>query len=247
MLRRMNKGGITRQHVHLLRYARSAGFQLTWRVRYDFPGDQLADYESTLAVIPLLRHLTPPAELDSAVGIDRFSRYFSDPAAFGITNIRPIESYRLVYPDHADLDCLAYYFEGDYSSAHRDHPNLGPRLERALSEWQDAWRQSESAFPALTISPVDQDTYLLMDTRELEGMGTFAFLTREQARAALAGGPVSRQSLHGWAVDRKLAVEMDGWSVPLAVADAATLRHVGAGLHIDSAESNGDQSCRHHS
>ena len=47
---------------------------------------------------------------------------------------------------------------------------------------------------------------------------------RDEAEAVLVGGPVARQRLHDWAVEGKLAVELDGYSVPLAVSDYETMR-----------------------
>ena len=35
----------------------------------------------------------------------------------------------------------------------------------------------------------------------------------------LIGGPIDRQPLGCWAIERKLAVGLDGWCVPLAVTE----------------------------
>ncbi len=42
----------------------------------------------------------------------------------------------------------------------------------------------------------------------------------------LNGGPLDREALAPWAIERKLAVALDGWSVPLAVTDLETWRRV---------------------
>ena len=60
LLKRMDKGVSARQNIALMRYARAVGLSLTWNLLYAFPGDQLEDYEQTLALVPLLRHLNPP-------------------------------------------------------------------------------------------------------------------------------------------------------------------------------------------
>ena len=67
LLRRMKKGVLARQNLALLRYARAPGLALTWNLLCEFPGDQREDYEATLALIPLIHHLSPrPACTPSA-------------------------------------------------------------------------------------------------------------------------------------------------------------------------------------
>ena len=44
----------------------------------------------------------------------------------------------------------------------------------------------------------------------------------------LIGGPLDRQPLAQWAIERKLAVALDGWCVPLAVTDVETWRRLEA-------------------
>ena len=58
-----------------------------------------------------------------------------------------------------------------------------------------------------------------MDTRGLNGTGMLQFLDQAEARTVLIGGPVERQPLAAWAIERKLAVALDDWCVPLAVTE----------------------------
>ena len=78
--------------------------------------------------------------------------------------------------------------------------------------------------PALSLTPGDDGYYTLMDTRGLEGTEMFQFLNEEEARTVLIGGPLDRQPLAEWAIERKLAVALDGWCVPLAVTNVETWR-----------------------
>jgi hypothetical protein len=78
--------------------------------------------------------------------------------------------------------------------------------------------------PALNITSGNDGYFSLMDTRDLEGTEMFQFLSEEEARTVLIGGPLDRQPLAEWAIDRKLAVALDGWCVPLAVTDVDTWR-----------------------
>jgi len=109
---------------------------------------------------------------------------------------------------------------GEYACAHTLHRDL---FDCAYREWRDCWR-ADAAAPALSLSPVDDGHYLLMDTRGLEDTEMGQFLDEEQARTVLMGGPFDRQPLAQWAIERKLAVALDDWCVPLAVADVEIRR-----------------------
>jgi len=222
LLRRMKKGVSARQNLALMRYARATGLGLAWNLLYGFPGDQREDYDSTLALIPLIHHLPPPNGV-YFLSLDRFSPYFQDPAAYGITPLEPAPSYACAFPPTADFRSLAYQFTGKYTCAHTSHPEFYSSLERAVREWRASWKPGSPA-PALSLAAGDDGYYSLMDTRGLGGAEMFQFLNEEEARSVLIGGPLDRQPLAEWAIDRKLAVALDGWCVPLAVTDVETWR-----------------------
>ena len=100
----------------MLRYARVFGMTVAWNLLTEFPGDSADEFEQTLNILPLLRHLNPPVAV-SPISIDRFSPYFEESARFGILGLRPWAGYRDVFPEEADLGALAYHFEGDYRCA----------------------------------------------------------------------------------------------------------------------------------
>jgi len=222
LLRRMKKGVLARQNLALLRYARATGLVVSWNLLHSFPGDQREDYEATLALLPLIRHLSPPTGLGD-VSIDRFSPYFNEPAAYGISRLQPVPGYACAFPPSADLRSLAYHFSGEYACAHSSHPELNDLLDCAIRKWRDAWKVG-SPPPSLSLTAGDDGYYTLMDTRGLEGTEMFQFLDEEEARTVLIGGPLDRQPLAQWAIERKLAVALDGWCVPLAITDVETWR-----------------------
>ncbi len=222
LLRRMKKGVLARQNLALLRYGRAADLGITWNLLYEFPGDQREDYDETLALISLIHHLTPPTGI-YAVSIDRFSPYFNEPASYGVSNLRPAAGYLWSFPPSTDFKSLAYHFSGDYACAHASHPELHGLLERAYHDWRDSWKVG-SAAPALSLTRGGDGYYTLMDTRGLDGTDMFQFLDEDEARTILIGGPLDRQPLADWAIERKLAVALDGWCVPLAVTDVETWR-----------------------
>ena len=224
LLRLMDKGVSARQNIALLRYARAAGMALNWNLLYAFPGDDIEDYEQTLAVLPLLRHLNPPGGL-SHLSIDRFSPYFDQPGRYGIAKLRPIEAYASVLPEGADIGKVAYHFAADYRSGSRENTALINRLEDEVHTWLSLWRSEEDPLPALALTPITNSDFLLIDTRGLPNGEQVQFITREQARMALAGCRiVDRDALAGWALERRLVAELDGFLVPLATADPGLIR-----------------------
>ncbi len=229
LLRLLKKGVLARQNVALLRYARAARLAVNWNVLFDIPGDTAAEYESTTELMPLLHHLNPPAGF-CGITIDRFSPYFRFPEEYCIQEVRPFEAYSWAFPEGADIGNLAYHFEGDFQSAVRSFPGVLSALKAACETWQAAWNSSEHAPPVLELTPMGEERFLLMDTRGPAGTSELQFLTIEQARAVLVGKPIDKQPLAAWAIERKLAVALDGWCVPLVVAPVEILKAFEASL-----------------
>lgn len=224
LLKRMDKGVSARQNIALMRYARAVGLTLTWNLLYAFPGDKVEDYEQTLALVPLLRHLDPPGGL-SHLSLDRFSPYFSFPTKYGITNLRPMSGYDAVLPIAADPEKIAYHFVGDYASASRDQPGLIARLKAEVDRWMSLWRMDDEALPALALTPMSSDSFLLFDSRGLDGTDEIQFIDRDQASVALTGRRLDeRDGVVEWALEARLVVEIDSRFVPLATAEPEVLR-----------------------
>jgi len=223
LLKRMDKGVTAQQNIALMRYARAIGVTLNWNLLYAFPGDLLEEYEQTLALIPLLRHLEPPSGL-SHLSIDRFSPYFDYPAKYGITNIRPMESYASVLPSTADVSKVAYHFVADYLSGARENPALINSIIDEVKNWRAAWESEDAAVPALAVTNLADDAYLLLDTRGLENTEQVQFLNREQVSVALTGRRLEDREEVEWALEAGLIVELDSRFVPLVTADPQLLR-----------------------
>ena len=132
------------------------------------------DYEATLALIPLIHHLSPPTGV-YRVSIDRFSPYFNHPAAYGISHLEPEPGYAWAFPPSADLRSLAYHFTGEYTCAQSSDPELYDSFGHAYRQWRDSWKAGSPA-PTLWLTPGGDGYYTLMDTRELESCDVFQFL-----------------------------------------------------------------------
>ncbi len=214
LLKRMDKGQSARQSIALLRYARAADVSVTWNLLSEVPGDRLDEYEETLELLPLLRHLHPPSAL-CPVMIDRFSPYFDRPETYGVRNLRPWKAYADILPATAAVDSVAYHFDGDYASAAREHPALMQTIAREVEAWRTRWEVDEAP-PALVVIPITDEQFVLHDTRGIDGTRELQFLTREHARAVVAGS--CEPAVIAWALSRQLLARVDGQLVPLATA-----------------------------
>jgi len=219
LLKLMRKGTTAAQNIALLRFARATGLRLHWNLLVGFPGDELAFYEETLELLPLLVHLQPPHPPCSVV-FDRFSPYFDRPAEFGITDLRPFWFYRDVLPENAQIEKLAYHFEGTFSSAAHDHPDVVRQIGEAVHSWR---RRFYARPPELRVLR-DQQDFLLVDSRGLPGLPTEQPINRAQARAALVTSSLrGEDAARAWALHHRVAIERDHRSVALAISEPALI------------------------
>lgn len=135
ILRQIRKGATAVQNLQALKWFSEAGIEVKWNLLYGFPGEDPAEYARLAELLPLLVHLHPPLAI-GRVRLDRFSPYFEDPAAWGITHPRPNRAFPFVYPFALDsLARLAYYFEFDYADGRNILDYAAPVLAAAES-WQ---------------------------------------------------------------------------------------------------------------
>ena len=132
----MRKGVTRLQNIQTLKWCRQYGVTPHWNYIVGFPGERPEDYEGQEALVRAVAHLTPPLG-SGVVRFDRFSPYFNDPAAFGISHLRPNPSYAHVYRGLSPEDRrdLAYYFVGEYAGLAEVDAYTAP-LRRALDEWR---------------------------------------------------------------------------------------------------------------
>ncbi len=218
LLKRMRKGVSARQNLMLLRYGMAAGVNLTWNLLWGFADEEPEAFEETLAIAPLIHHLQPP----NAVGhlsVERFSPYFYEPERHNIRNIRPLASYRDIFPENADVEKLAYHFVADYESGGYERIDLVRALRDDVDLWKAQWNgKAQRHVPELCIR-VYEGELALIDTRGLEGTEQVRLLERDEAALLLTSRRYNATPAEDRAIERKLATVMDGWFTPLAVAD----------------------------
>jgi ribosomal peptide maturation radical SAM protein 1 len=222
LLRLMKKGTTARQNLALLRFARAVGVKLNWNLLYAFPGDQPEQYEETLQLLPLIRHLPPPGGLHH-LSIDRFSPYYDHPRQHGIAALRPLPAYHDVLPEDAPVSQVAYHFVGEYEHAGARHPQLIRALREEVERWIGLWERTE--LPVLIVARVTEEQFVLLDTRGLDLGREIEIIDIDQAHAALAES-LEPTPATGWAVQRGCAARVDGRYVPLAVATPDLLENV---------------------
>lgn len=232
VLKLMDKGVTARKNIELLRFAKAFDIALNWNHLIGLPGDQSADYWKVVDMIPALVHLNPPSGV-SGLSIDRFSPYFERPEIYGVSAIKPMASYFDVLPDGADVFSAAYHFSAEYGSESRVDTELQAALQGAIDRWRNLWRQDLSAVPTLSVTPLDDETYLLLDSRFNLSEPRVEFINAEQARLVLTGELLvvesnasesnAGDSVLQWARERRYLLSVDGHATPLATASPETM------------------------
>lgn len=134
LLKLMNKGTTELQNVRLLRWAAELGMPLFWNMLCGLPGEEAADYDRIVDLIPSLMHLYPPLSGCNQIHVDRFSPLFERHQG----SIQPILPYYLALGlDAKGTEELAYHFE--FVDGLRPLPETISALERlftAVQTWQ---------------------------------------------------------------------------------------------------------------
>jgi len=176
ILKKMGKGVTALQNLRLLREARSRLISVWWNFLVGIPGETEKDYEPVLAILPCIEHFQPPTNV-LRTGIYRFSRYFNDPARFGIRNIRPAAIYKQVYPANANLEQLAFYFDADFDSICSNNLELYEQIQARCTEWIQSWERTKDR-PSLHPVQTPGGWPVIRDTRKIARQ-TFTVLDKE--------------------------------------------------------------------
>lgn len=159
VLKLMRKGTTALQNIQLLKWCNEFNVRVDWNILYGFPGETQDDYDAMLKLLPAVRSLSRPPTC-GPVRMDRFSPYYDEPDAFGLTNVRPIAPYKYIYPfDGRSLSKIAYCFDFDYE------PAVDPTGSAArVIDYVDAWRRDPETGTLSSIVRPD-GTLVLVDTR----------------------------------------------------------------------------------
>ncbi len=156
----MRKGTTPLQNVQLLKWCRQFGVRAAWNLIYGFPGETPEDYAEMLPLLESLTHLGAP-EGQGNIQLHRYSPYFVEPEAFGLTNARPLEVYKYIYPfEESELRDMVYHYEFEYADGLKPESYVGPVLRQL-----DAWREAQARGAKLEYHERGPDAALILDTR----------------------------------------------------------------------------------
>jgi ribosomal peptide maturation radical SAM protein 1 len=232
VLKMVGKGACAMDNLQALKWFSESGIKVEWNLLYGFPNEKPSDYAALAELLPSLYHLAPPQAV-GRVRLDRFSPYFEDPEAQGMTNARPNRAFRYTYPFSDDvLARLAYYYEYDYADGRSPLSYAAPVLE-AVKTWQQLagtvtfryWdrpdgvliltdtRPQASAFQ-YRLTGLEREVYLLCDSgRRLGEIAAFAGGSSHQPAPS---EPALREMLDVW-VGQRITAHLDGRYLSLAL------------------------------
>ena len=169
-LKRFKKGTDLKTNLTLLKLSMERGIVASWLLLVNDPGEDPDEYRRMAALFPKLTHLQPPANI-VRIRFDRYSPYHARHSEFGL-NLEPYHAYSYVYPEDADLNDLAYYFE-DYGHERVDwqRPEM-QELHNQFINWTNTFYGVANGQPRelkanakLTLDPA---TGVIVDTRRRE-------------------------------------------------------------------------------
>lgn len=216
LLKLLNKGIAAAGNLQFLRNARAVGINLLWFMLWGVPGDNAEYYEEILRILPLIRHLQPPAKF-FRIHLERFSDYWANPEVYQIENLRPWSVYNMIYPAWADIDKLAFEFASDYPCEAYEQPELIQKIVDELVYWKKTWKNSN-----LVMMPFS-DYFIVYDSRNIPETNQSHILDAAQAKAIMDYSIFNESENQTWAVEQKLAVVVDSQYVPLVTASPELL------------------------
>ena len=140
VLELMNKGCTGLGQIQFIKYATEANIELIYNLIVGNPDERPEWYREMSARVTAIEHLPPPRCVTPMM-LERFSPYHSDPARWGITDVRPRASYTDIYPDPAaDLARMAYVFDFDHPMQ-SDHELIAAQREliESVRRWATGW------------------------------------------------------------------------------------------------------------
>ena len=97
ILKTMNKGSKSFVNIRLLKWTFGLGINLIWNFVYGIPGEKKSEYKKMAMLIREISHLQPPVIGCLPVGLVRNSPLFEKQDKFGVTNVKPMNSYYEIY------------------------------------------------------------------------------------------------------------------------------------------------------
>ena len=160
LLELMNKGTKGIANLGFLKACAIGNINLSYNLLYGFPGEKDKNYRQMIDLLPLIYHFPTPLYL-LKMNLQSHSIFVRDHISFGIKNLRPVDTYRFIFPfDQATRFKLAYLFDGDFERA---DPELINELHTGLVKWCRALSEG-----ARLISTRGPDFLKIEDSRNIQ-------------------------------------------------------------------------------
>ncbi|MEK7486292.1 MAG: RiPP maturation radical SAM C-methyltransferase [Planctomycetota bacterium] len=163
VLKQMAKGVTGTQNICLLRNGITYHIGIIWNLMVGLPGERKEDYESIIRLFPWIEHLQPPDGW-GPVRLDRYSPYHSHPEKYGIRDVKPFRGYQRLFPAQAELDQIAYYFVGKYTTEFLQDADLQEKIASGVNYWKSVWEKGKER-PKLCAYSLGAESLLIEDTR----------------------------------------------------------------------------------
>lgn len=132
-----------------------------------------------------------------------------------------MEVHEQIYPESADVPKLAYEFTGEYPCEAHENPEIIRALSREVETWIASWQEA-----SLAMLPIG-GRYIIRDGRGINGLPRSHVLDVSQAEEVMKCCEYTGSEQQKWAVENKLAVEVDSWYVPFVTASPELLVQFG--------------------
>lgn len=214
----INKGVTVADNINSLRYSMILDIYNGWNLLYNIPNEDERGWEEVLKLLPYIKHLPPPTYL-RPVELARFSPYHASAEEYKIKNIKYFDVYKDIYPPFADINSLAWLFEGDFQSISKANPSLLKQIDESIKEWILSWKDIKKR-AYLTIWEKDNNLFLI-DTRKLCDTKRIQIVNIEQVSVALIGSKsLFFDKYKNWALENKVIIEIEDIFIPLATSSS---------------------------
>lgn len=164
-LKRLNKGTSAADNLFFLKSCCEERISVLWNLLCGIPGEDIARYESLLALLPRLYHLYPPTGL-WPISYDKNSEYVRKQAAYGLCLSPQIRVLKYQFPfDKKTLESMAYFFENQANGSlfPLEKIKLIEKINTKIKYWQTRWNGSD--IPQLYLTKNNAEESTVVDTR----------------------------------------------------------------------------------
>jgi hypothetical protein len=138
-LKLMDKGATALQQIAFIKWARAYNIDITYGIISGMPGETPGDLRKMVEKAGKLTHLQPPVDVTRLV-LHRFSPHFSNPAGYGLEDVRPFATQRAIYrgPDER-LMRLCYQLDFTVANQGEEFEDARDELVAAVERWKKAF------------------------------------------------------------------------------------------------------------